>query len=199
MSERALAASSAVAAFSSALLTLYIVLAGAPWWICVGGSPHNPAVNIAISPFFFEVEVLGSPITMKMIPYLILSSQLEAAFWSFALLVGSLLPSRRWARHLLNCAILSAAAFFGAGILLVSFFGERLARVTVPVVGQAILERELTVMGRPAMLTMPLNAQFTEFFWLAIAAGLLALTARLLRRKLDKILERRRLYAGWEA
>ena len=168
---------------ASALLTFYLVLSESPWWICLGGSEKNPALSILISPFIADIRVLDQRIYFPLLPHLLLSSKLEAIISAAALPTSIILYDRAWARRLINYTILIIALFFLTGIIFIRILGDKLIGFGLPIWGEKILIKEISMEGRPVTITIPLRSWFTDSLWIALVAGVTALSAKILTEK----------------
>ncbi len=52
-------------------MLLYVALSDRPWWVLIGGTVEEPTFLAEVSPFRVSVIILGKPVVIQILPYLI--------------------------------------------------------------------------------------------------------------------------------
>ncbi|MDI9619953.1 MAG: hypothetical protein QFX33_03990 [Candidatus Nezhaarchaeota archaeon] len=166
-----------------AALLFYVALSGGPWWIVVGGAAGFPAFSVALSPFTCSIDVLGRPLTIPIVPYLLLAAKLSVLLAAASTLAGSLLLSRSWSRPLMSTKGFTVPFLF----VLMLFLGLQAAQafgLALPLHGSSTLSYPFFFGGFNVALAVPVHAELTGEYWLALAAGAVTLAAKLVHGRL---------------
>ncbi len=169
---------------ASALL-FYLGLSGKPWWILVGGSSGERTFEVLVSPFSYHVELLDRPLTVPIIPYLLLSAKLSILLAATTTLIGSILADKPWSGPMISVKGMVFPVIFLVGlyvtVLLAGYLGFR-----IQMFGDFVLEYSIKVSGLELLTETPGRAEITVEYWIAVAAGLLSVVAKLAHRSAGK-------------
>ena len=156
-----------------------------PWWrITVG----TELVDLAVSPFDYNLVMLGEPTSVPLIWYVLLGAKLTLVSAGILTLVGSLLPGRWWSGRLMRFGamkVMWAVVWFIAPILLLIFVANTFLTgwtkgLTLPyLVGSTTS----TVQVAGATVTVPMSAALSNIFFVAICVAALGIAPRIYHRR----------------
>ena len=169
-----------------------------PWW---SASVGTGAMDLALSPFDYDISLLEQPISSTLVGYFLLAAKLSIIIGGALMIVGSVGPKRWWGRRLVRfgamrvfwmliglIALLLLGAFFMNSILpslLGGMGGEEVAmQLNVPYVTGTTTST--IQMGDAATVTAPITASLTGIFWVAVLAAALGVAARIYHRRFVK-------------
>lgn len=167
-----------------ALLLIYISLSNQPWWTLAGGLGEEHSFSARISPFTFEAQILGKPLVLPIMPYLILAAKLTALLAAATMIIGSFLPTKPWAKPLMSMKALALPIMFVVGVFAGSQLVNSYIGVSIPVTGRFTINYSITY-GELSILTQtPSMTTFTLEYWIALVAGVFTVLARILQGKM---------------
>ena len=174
---------------ASALLLFYTALSNKPWWTITGGTVGEQSFLAEVSPFNIVVEILGKPVEVPILPYLNLAARLTILLAAVTIIIGSLLATRPWSKPLMNVRGLILPILFLAAL----YFGLSLAGsyvgVSLPLAGESTLEYVIHSGELKITTETPVEAAFTQEYWLALAAGILSTFGKAIHGKIVKTTE----------
>lgn len=179
-----------VLGLASSFLLLYTALSERPWWTVYGGIGDERTFSAEVSPFSVAVEVLGKPVTVPMLFYLNLAARLSILLAAATTLLGSLLIKKPWSKPLMSLRGLVLPILFLAGLSVSLNLAKTLAGVSVPLVGQSVIEFAMNYGGFRISTETPVTAALTQEYWIALAAGVLSALARAIHGKVASHLRR---------
>jgi len=171
---------------SSALL-LYTALSDRPWWTVYGGIGDERTFSADVSPFVVTVEVLGKPVTVPMLFYLNLAARLSVLLAAATTLLGSLLVKRPWSKHLMSLKGLALPVLFLAGLSISLNLAKTFAGVSIPLVGQSVVEFAMNYGGFRISAETPVTAALAQEYWVALTAGVLSALARAIHGRISQL------------
>lgn len=166
------------------LLLFYVALSSRPWWTLVGGSSSERAFHVEFSPFAFDAEALGKPLTIPVIPYLNLAARLSMLLAAFTTLAGSLLAFKTWSKPMLSTKGLLLPIIFMAGIFAASQAVKPLLGFGIPVYGESLVKYSFILQGMNVTAEIPLKSEVTVEYWIALAAGVISAFAKIIHGRI---------------
>lgn len=162
-----------------ALVILSLVYAS-PWWQLAIG---QELVYVNLSPLNFNVNLFGTTILIPLLWFINLAFLLSFIACAVALLIYSIIPKRGYSESLLNfaykrplVALIFFLIFLFAGAALIGMF----LKFSIPIMGSTT-----TFMSMGEMtIRLPITAGFTWTFWLAVAAAVLCIAAKIYHRRI---------------
>lgn len=169
------------------------------WWRAEVGAG---AIELAISPFYYQINVIGQTLTSPLISYLIIGAQLAVIIGGVFMIIGSLKVDKWWGEKLMRFGamkvfwlliILLIILLIGALIMnnflpnaiAGSIEGEANINLNIPyIIGSAT-----TTIEAPGISIMaPIENSLTPVFGLAALTAVLGILARIYHNKLmDKL------------
>lgn len=168
----------------SALLFFYISLSNKPWWTITGGLNGEHSFSAEISPFTFEAQILGKPLTLPIMPYLILASKLTMLLAAATILTGSFLPTKPWSKPLMSIRGALLPIIFPIGISIGLQMVRSYTGMDIPIVGNFTLNYSISHDHQSISTHTPSTTALTPEYWIALAAGAIAVLARILQSKI---------------
>ncbi len=170
-----------------------------PWWSATVGTG---AADVALSPFDYNISLLGQPISSTLVGYFLLAAKLSVIIGGALMIAGSVGAKRWWGRRLVRfgamkvfwmliglIALLLVGAFFVNSILpslLGGMGGEEVAmQLNVPYI--AGTTTSTIQVGDAATITAPITSSLTGIFWVAVLAAALGVAARIYHRRFVKL------------
>jgi MFS family permease len=168
-----------------------------PWWSATVGTG---AMDIALSPFDYNISLLGQPISSTLVGYFLLAAKLSVVIGGALMIAGSVGAERWWGRRLVRFGamkvfwmviglilLLVLGAFFLNSLLpsliagMVPRSGGAVMQFNVPYVeGTTVSTIQI---GDAATVTAPITASLTWNFWVAILVAALGVAARIYHRR----------------
>jgi hypothetical protein len=175
-----------IAGVVSGLITLYLAILGGSWWVARGGA-GGESFHAFISPFTFDVSILGNPVDVPLINWLILASRIAFISAGLEIIVASILVHKDWSKSFIRLRILWTAVIFVASIYVGVTLVQNITGISVPIQGEAMLTYELPFQTQTVTLEAPFNTYFTPTFEVALVGGVSALLARIIHGKVTKV------------
>ena len=135
---------------------------------------------IGLSPMDVRIEVLGESPDIPMMFYLTLGMKLTLVASAAAMAIYSLATTRAWYGNLLGFGYkkpIWVTLLFVVAVFALTYIGGLLAPIKIPLAGRSVASLDLPPVG--GRIEIPIAAGFTATFYLAIAAVVLALVARI--------------------
>jgi hypothetical protein len=159
---------------ASALLLFYTALSNKPWWTMSGGAVGGQSFLAEVSPFSIVVEILGKPVEVPILPYLTLAARLTILLAAASILIASSLATKPWSKPLMNVRGLILPILFLATLYLGLSLAGSYVGVNLPLVGESTLEYVVHAGELNITTKTPMEAGFTQEYWLALAAGVVS-------------------------
>ncbi len=172
------------------VLMFFIPFSGAWWRVSVGD-----VLDFAVSPFYYEINVMGSPMTISLLEYAIPAMQLLFLIGGVAVIVGSVSKGMWWEEQMKRFGLRKAVwipvsftvmLFIGA-LLLNSIFPQMVQMNEMdPEAEQMDVDPDLpyvvgssnSVVEMDSMtVSAPVEKSLTGSFWLAFITVFLAVLA----------------------
>ena len=163
---------------AAALLLFYTASSGKPWWSMRGGSGERCTFSASVSPFAVDIEVLGRPVAVPILPYLTLAARLSVLLAAAAMLAGSLLAGKPWSKPLVSVRGLALPILFLLGLLAGLRLAASYVGADLPLTGEFELRYTIPYEGRSVSVLTPAVSRLTEEYWVALAAGALSALAK---------------------
>ncbi len=164
---------------AAGVLMLLLPLLGA-WWRAVAG---DGVFVIAISPFYYNIEVVGQVLTSPLVGYVLLGAKLTVWIGGAFLIAGSVFSSKWWGRKLVSWGamkvfwmLIGLVILFTAGVylanrfipILISGMGGSGVSITSSLPyfsGSGFVEIQ-----RESVMTVraPVFLNLTKYFWIAV-------------------------------
>jgi len=161
----------------SGFLMLYLVLLPEPWWVALGGS-DGEAFHAYVSPFAFEVVLLGNPVDIPIVYWLTLASRLAFILAAVETIFASIVVYEKTFKTFLSLRALSVSILFPILIAIGLAVAEETIGLSIPVYGEALSTFNLPGQGYAMTVEMPIRTYITASYLLALIAGVLSLIAR---------------------
>lgn len=185
------------------LLFLAVSLLGGAWWEIVLGEPSKPVLYVGLSPFGFEAKLLGSRAVEAppVLNALFLAERALAVLGASTIVAGALLEKKPWFKRLLNLRPFTMPAGFAVFVVAVTALLPRyiipllpqlaqlipnLAEALVPYASGSLRLNVHPLVRVNGCLDLAFRSQFNTNFWVALLAGALCLSGRILLRKAVK-------------
>lgn len=163
----------------SASLLLYLSLSNEPWWTLKGGSETECTLIAEISPFMFNIQILGKPLTIPAIPYLNLAAKLVMLLAALTTLTGSLLPTKPWTKPLISLKGLALPIIFIAGTIVALKIAGSQIGIDLPLAGNFAISYTINEVNAE----IPAATCITAEYWIACIAGVTSVLAKVLQGK----------------
>ncbi len=179
--------------FIAAAAIAWVALSNDPWWVFRVG---ENLVSVELSPFNLYMEVLGQPLHIPAIDYLVLAAKLLALAAVPAMIIASLMASRKASKHVMGFAW-KKIPFLVVSLIIVIMLLPFLASIGVV---QSPIELsfemsfltgtgELSANIQGISLRAPISSELTFEFWKAVAASIICIASRVYHGHLLKGVE----------
>lgn len=174
-----------IAGIVSGLITLYLAIVGGSWWVAIGGA-GGESFHAFISPFTFDVSILGNPVDVPIVDWLILASRIAFILAGLEIIVASVLVHKDWSKSFIRLRSLWTPILFVISIYLGITLVQNITGMSIPIQGDAILTYEIPVQTQAVTVEAPINTYFTHTFEVALVGGISALLAKILHGRVLK-------------
>lgn len=172
-----------VVGVASGVITVILGLVGGAWWVAVGGV-EGQAFHASISPFTFDIVILGNPLVIPVVAWINLAARIAFLLAGAQITVASLFLQKTWAKSFISLRALWTSLVFFATIIIALQAVHSILGVAIPLHGEASLTYSLTIEGLNITAEVPTQTYFTLTFELALVSGILAIVARMIHRRL---------------
>jgi hypothetical protein len=169
---------------TSALLLFYTALSNKPWWTMTGGLDDEHTFSAEVSPFNIAVDILGKPATVPILPYLNLAARLSILLAAATTLIGSLLAGKPWSKPMISVRGLILPILFLCGLFIGLSLTESYAGANLPLTGEFTLKYTIHYGELNIATETPTVANLTQEYWIALAAGIISVSAKALHGKI---------------
>ncbi len=167
----------------SGVLTLGLAIVGGPWWVTMGGA-GGEAFHASVSPFAFDISILGSPVDIPVIYWLNVAARIAFILAGLEITVASFLVQKRWSKSFISLRALWTSLLFILSIYIGLTAVHNILGISVPLHGEALLTYTLPIQSVPITAEVPTQTYFTTTFELALVSGILAIVARMIHGRL---------------
>lgn len=167
----------------SGVITLGLAIVGGPWWVTVGGA-GGEAFHASISPFAFDISILGSPLDIPVIYWLNVAARIAFILAGLEITVASFLIQKTWSKSFISLRALWTSLLFIISIYIGLAAVHNILGIAIPLHGEALLTYTLPVQSFPITAEVPTQTYFTTTFELALVSGILAIVARMIHGRL---------------
>jgi hypothetical protein len=174
-----------IAGVISGLITLYLAILGGSWWVATGGA-GGESFHAFISPFMFDVSILGNSLGVPLIEWLILASRIAFILAGLEILVASLLIHKDWSKSFIRLRILWTALIFVGSIYVGITLVQNITGIAIPLQGTAVLTYDIPGQAQSFIVEAPINTYFTPTFEVALVGSISALLAKILHGRVAK-------------
>ncbi len=174
-----------IAGVVSGVITLYLAILGGSWWVVTGGA-GGESFHALISPFAFDVSILGNPLGVPLIEWLTLASRMAFILAGLEILVASLLTQKEWSKSFIRLRILWTALIFVGSIYVGINLVQNITGIAIPLQGTTVLTYDIPGTGQTFTVEAPIDTYFTPTFEVALVGGILALLAKILHGRVTK-------------
>jgi len=161
-------------------LVIFSLSYASPWWHLTVGQQLGEA---NVSPLNFNFTLFGASMTPPIAWFLNISCQLSLIASAVAMLISSFASNKEYSKNLINFAYkkpLIVIIIFLIFLSIAIYIAGTLLQINVPLSGSTIT----TLDAGPTTIDVPITTEFTWIFWLAIAAAILCIAAKLYHKKL---------------
>lgn len=177
-------------------LMLILPFLGA-WWRAEVGTG---ALEFGISPFYYNVSIMGESLTSSLVGYVVLAAQLTSIIGGALLIVGSLGTDQWWGKKLMRFGAMKMV-WFVVSLVAVLLVGAFLLNNVLPGFlsnaggGGADMQLEApyligtstsTIQQENVSFSAPISTSLTPIFWVAVLTAGLGVAARIYHGKLMK-------------
>jgi len=179
--------------FVAAAAIAWIAFSTEPWWIFKVG---ENLVSVELSPFYYNIGVLGSTLHVPVIDYLVLAARLLALAAVPAMIAASLTANRKASKHVMGFAW-KKIPFYVISLIIIIMLLPVFASIGVV---QSPIEfsfemsfltgtGELTANIQGISLRAPVLSELTFEFWKAVAVSIICIASRVYHGHLLKGVE----------
>ena len=172
-----------VVGVTSGMITVALALIGGAWWVAVGGA-EGQAFHASISPFTFDIVILGNPLVIPVVTWINLAARIAFLLAGVQITVASLFPQKAWAKSFISLRSLWTSLVFFASIIIALQAVHSILGVAIPLHGETSLTYSLPIEGLSITAEVPTQTYFTPTFELALVSGILAIVARMIHGRL---------------
>jgi hypothetical protein len=165
-----------VLGLASSFLLLYTAFSERPWWVVYGGMGDERTFSGGLAVQRSGGSA-GKAVTVPMLSYLNLAARLSILLAAATTLLGSLLIKKPWSKPLMSLRGLVLPILFLAGLSISLNLAGTLAGVSIPLVGQSVIEFAVSYGGFRISTETPVTAALTQEYWVALTAGVLSALA----------------------
>jgi hypothetical protein len=122
-----------------------------------------------------------------MLSYLYVAARLSILLAAATTLLGSLLIKKPWSKSLMSLRGLVLPILFLAGLSISLNLAKTLAGVSIPLVGQSVMEFAINYGGFRISTETPVTAALTQEYWVALTAGVLSALARAIHGRISQL------------
>ncbi|MCW4038828.1 MAG: hypothetical protein NWF13_08860 [Candidatus Bathyarchaeota archaeon] len=167
----------------SGVITLGLAIVGGPWWVTVGGA-GGEAFHASISPFVFDVSILGNALDIPVIYWLNVAARIAFILAGLEITVASFLVQKAWSKSFISLRALWTSLLFIISIYIGLAAVHNILGIAIPLYGEALLTYALPIQSFPITAEVPTQTYFTTTFELALVSGVLAIVARMIHGRL---------------
>jgi hypothetical protein len=168
---------------ASGVITLGLAIVGGPWWVTEGGV-GGEAFHASISPFVFDVSILGSPVDLPVIYWLNMAARIAFILAGLEITVASILIQKTWSKSFISLRALWTSLLFIISIYIGLSAVHNILGISIPLYGEALLTYSLPIQSIPITAEVSTQTYFTTTFELALVSGVLAIVARMIHGRL---------------
>ncbi len=172
-----------VVGVASGVITVALALLGGAWWVAVGGV-EGQAFHASISPFTFDIVILGNPLVIPVITWINLAARIAFLLAGVQITVASLFLQKTWSKSFISLRALWTSLVFFASIVIALQAVHSILGVAIPLHGEASLTYSLPIEGFSITAEIPTQTYFTPTFELALVSGILAIIAKMIHGRL---------------
>jgi len=166
----------------AAILVLVVVFTAKPWWTLKGGEGF---LEVSYSPFKIDVNVLGKPIVIPIVPYLTQAATIALVLSALMLLAGSLIADKSIGLSLTKVGydkpLIVVLVFTGVLYMLPKMIGQAVG-LEIPLTGGETLTLETMIGGMKVQASIPVEAQITIELYIAWVIAVIALISGVIHR-----------------
>lgn len=171
-----------IPALIGGLITIYIALYGGPWWT-LNAVGANPTFKAGIAPYQIYVELLGNPVNIPTLKYIILSGYLTYLAIGLLAVIGSFIPEKEVSKALIGYRAIIIKIFTVIIIYIGLIAVKTIFKIDIPIIGSTIVSFKLPYETGVINVETPVEAGFTMTFYIAVVAASLLAIGRLLSGK----------------
>lgn len=167
----------------SGVITLGLAIVGGPWWVTVGGT-GGEAFHAGISPFAFDISIMGNPLNIPVIYWLNVAARIAFILAGLEITVASILVKKSWSKSFISLRALWTSLLFFISIYIGLTVLQRILGISIPLYGQSLLTYTFPIQSLAFTVEVSTQAYFTTTFELALIGGILAIVARIIHGRL---------------
>jgi hypothetical protein len=162
---------------------LCLAIIGGPWWVAVGGA-GGEAFHANISPFTFDISIMGSTLDIPVIYWLNVAARIAFILAGVEITVASILVQKAWSKSFISLRALWTSLLFFISIYIGLQAVQSILGITIPLHGEALLTYTLPIQSLSITADVPTQTYLTLTFELALVSGILAIVARMIHGRL---------------
>jgi len=167
----------------SGVITLGLAIVGGPWWMTVGGA-GGEAFHAGISPFAFDISIMGNPLDIPVIYWLNVAARIAFILAGLEITVASILVKKAWSKSFISLRALWTSLLFFISIYIGLAAVQRILGISIPLHGESLLTYTLPIQSLSITAEVSTQTYFTTTFELALVGGILAIVARMIHGRL---------------
>jgi|Deesub1362A_J573_1020465.scaffolds.fasta_scaffold00008_166 hypothetical protein len=171
-----------IPALAAGILILYILYTNEPWWTLTAVG-ENPTFKALVAPYRIEIEIMGKPVDSPIIHYITLSGTISYLLIGLSSIAAAFLPQKPWSKSLIGYRAITMIIFTVATLYISLYTIKNMLGITLPLIGMAETTFKLPYETGTINIYTPVEAYFTQTFYLALIAAILAAIARTLTGK----------------
>jgi hypothetical protein len=149
----------------------------------VGGA-GGEAFQAGISPFAFDVSIMGNPLDIPVIYWLNIAARIAFILAGLEITVASILVKKAWSKSFISLRALWTSLLFFISIYIGLAAVQRILGISIPLHGESLLTYTLPIQSLTITAEVSTQTYFTTTFELALVGGILAIVARMIHGRL---------------
>ena len=175
-------------AFIGGIIFLYILFMGETWWV-IKGLGENPSFYASVAPYNIEIIILGKPVYVPIIEYIVLSGYISMLWVGISTIIASLIPRKKLSSYLLGYKPVLMAFGFLLSVYIGVSIAETYVGVAIPMIGETTLYMEIDTQYGPINVYTPSIAYFTPSYFMVLVASILIALGNVIQTKYLKKME----------
>lgn len=171
-----------IPALVAGILILYILYTGAPWWTLTALG-ESPTFKADVAPYLISIEILDKPVDSPILKYIMLSGMISYLLIGVTCLAAAFIPDREWSKPVIGYRAIIMIFLTLTTLYFGLYMVRRLIGVSLPFYGTATALFKFPYETGTINVYTPVKAVFTQTFYLAVIAAILAAIGRILTGK----------------
>jgi hypothetical protein len=131
------------------------------------------------------MEVLGRPLTIPIVFYVNLAAKLSILLAIVTTTLGSILVSKPWSKPMISVKGLILPILFIVGVFaLLQIAQLSVGLSSIPILGESNMRYVFRSGEAEVVVEIPLKSEITIHYWIALAAGIISIPAKILQERI---------------